>query len=45
MLDDCHEIMSYDTGQWLELKRVMCQTLRMQSKTGNVLYGTNAVSD
>ena len=22
--------MSYDTGQWLELKRVMCQSLRMQ---------------
>ena len=22
--------MSYDTGQWLELQRVMCQTLRMQ---------------
>ena len=23
-------IMSYDMGQWLELKRVMCQTLRTQ---------------
>ena len=22
--------MPYDTGQWLELKRVVCQTLRMQ---------------
>ena len=31
MLDVCYDLMSYDAGQWLEFKRAMCQTLRMQS--------------
>ena len=30
MLDVCYDVMSYDMGQWLELKLAMCQTLRMQ---------------
>ena len=30
MLDDCCDLMSEDTGQWLESKRVMRQNLRTQ---------------
>ena len=30
MLDECYDPMSWDMGHWLDLKRVMCQTLRTQ---------------
>ena len=40
-------ITSCDMGQWLELKRVVCQTSRTatRSETGSITCGTNAMPD
>ena len=47
MLDVGYDLMSYDMGQWLELKRAMCQTLRLQRavELEGITCGTDAMPD